>query len=66
MAVGAHAYRRTIERRATASMKVCSRRSSGLLLIVGNLHTCQCGTREFDSCQIKVFILAMVAESVRT
>ena len=35
--------------------------------LVGNLHTFQCGSREFDSCQSRIFyILASVAEIVST
>ena len=32
-----------------------NRRPSGL---VGNLHTCSCGSREFDSCQRGIFVLS--------
>ena len=39
------------------------RRSSGL---VGNLHTCQCGSREFDSYQNRICVLSFVTENVGT
>ena len=42
---------------------VTSRRPSDL---VGNLHTCWCVSREFDSCQSRISILSSVAESVST
>ena len=34
------------------------------LLIVGNLHTCLCGSREFDSYQSKICVLSFVTVSV--
>ena len=30
--------------------------------LVGSLHTCQCGSREFNSCKSRIFIPAFVAE----
>ena len=42
---------------------ICLRRPSGL---VGNLHTCLCGSREFDSYQIRICVLSFVTESVGT
>ena len=40
-----------------------TRRPNGL---VGNLHTCWCGSREFDSYQSKICVLSYVTESVGT
>ena len=40
-----------------------SGRPSGL---VGKLHTCQCGSREFDSSQSRICVLSFVTESVGT
>ena len=47
---------------------IISAESSGLVArVVDNLHTSKlCGSREFDSCQKKIFILASVAENVST
>ena len=39
------------------------RRPSGL---VGNLHTCWCGSREFDSYQSRICVFSFVTESVGT
>ena len=36
------------------------RRPSGL---VGNLHTCSCGSREFDSYQTRICVLSFLTES---
>ena len=33
---------------------------------LGNLHTCKCGSREFDSYQGKIYVLSSVTESMRT
>ena len=35
-------------------------------ILVGNLHTCGCGSREFDSYQCRIFVFSSVSESVRT
>ena len=34
--------------------------------LVGNLHTCYCGSREFDSYQSTIFVLSSLTESVVT
>ena len=45
--------------------KIAARRPSGLLIVV-NLHTCLCGSREFDSYQSRICVLSFVTESVGT
>ena len=46
-------------------LELCSspRRPSGL---VGNLHICLCGSREFDYYQSRICVLSFVTESVGT
>ena len=43
--------------------KAAARRPSGLL-IVGKLHICYYGSREFDSYQSRICVLSFVTESV--
>ena len=53
----------TINITSIISINSCTRRPSGL---VGNLHTCSCGSRGFDSYQSRICVLSFVTESVGT